>query len=237
MTEPAAHQDLGPTAEEVVPGVRWRPVAPADVPRLQRICLLTGDAGRDATDRTAHPDLLADVYATPYALHEARFGTVVEDADGVAGYLLGCRDTAAFERWREAEWWPPLRRRYPRPEDAERAFDVGPLRIVRTGVPPEPRWATHPSHLHVDLLPRVRGRGIGRLLLERVRAQLAADGSPGLHLEVSAANPGAVAFYRRSGLVELARSEGSYVFGCSFPSAGPSAAPSAGPADEGSPPA
>lgn len=225
MTEPPVPDlhldpDVGAGPSEIRPGVSWRRVTAADVPALREICLRTGDAGRDATARTRWPELLADVYATPYAVHEARFGTVVEDADGVAGYLLGCRDSAAFERWREAEWWPPLRAHYPRPEDAEE-FDAGPLRTVHGGVGPETVWATHPSHLHVDLLPRLQGKGIGRALLERVCAQLAADGSPGVHLGVSAANAGALAFYRRTGLQELASSERGYTFGRSFVSAGP----------------
>jgi ribosomal protein S18 acetylase RimI-like enzyme len=221
---PAPHHDPDVSAgpHEVRPGLWWRQVSVADVPALQEICLRTGDAGRDATARTAFPELLADVYATPYAHHEARFGTVVEDADGVAGYLLGCRDTAGFERWRETEWWPSLRARYPRPEDVQ-DFDAGPLRTVHGGVSPDPVWATHPSHLHVDLLPRLQGRGIGRALVQRVCAQLAADGSPGVHLGVSGANPGAVAFYRRAGLVELAATARGYTFGRSFGSAGPSA--------------
>lgn len=223
---PARHPgpDVGAGPSEVRPGLWWRRVTVADVPALQEICLRTGDAGGDGTARTAFPALLADVYATPYAHHEARFGTVVEDAAGVAGYLLGCRDTVAFEQWREAEWWPPLRARYPRPEEVGE-FDAGPLRTVHGGVRPEPVWATHPSHLHIDLLPRLQGKGIGRALVERVCAQLAADGSPGVHLGVSAANPGAVAFYRRTGLQELAASVRGYTFGRSF---GATASPAAG---------
>lgn len=209
-------------------GLRWRQVTAADVPALREVCLRTGDAGGDATARTRYPDLLGDVYAAPYAVREARFGTVVEDDEGVAGYLLGCRDTAAFEHWREAGWWPALRLRYPRPQDAGEGFDSAALRVVHAGVRPEPVWTTHPSHLHVDLLPRVQGRGLGRLLLQRVRAQLAADGSPGLHLGVSAANAGALRFYRRNGLVELARSEHGYTLGCPLSGESPSGGTSPG---------
>ncbi|WP_432562858.1 GNAT family N-acetyltransferase [Kineococcus sp. SYSU DK003] len=201
---------------EVRPGIRLRPVSIADVPALQDICLRTGDCGRDATALTRFPELLADVYATPYAHHEAAFGTVVQDEGGVAGYVLGCLDSAEFERWRQAAWWPPLRRRYPRPEDVEEGFDSGPLRTVATGTGPDPVWATHPSHLHIDLLPRLQGGGIGRVLVERVCAQLAAAGSPGVHLGVSARNPGAVEFYRRTGFTELARTAGGHTFGRSL---------------------
>nr|WP_246314447.1 GNAT family N-acetyltransferase [Kineococcus aurantiacus] len=166
--------------------------------------------------------MLGDVYAAPYAHHEAAFATVVEDDGGVAGYVLGCRDTAAFEAWREERWWPPLRAAYPRPETAAGGFDEPFLRIVHTGVRPEPVWATHPSHLHVDLLPRLQGAGVGRALIERVCAQLAAAGSPGVHLGVSARNPGAVAFYRRTGFTELSRSADGHTFGRTLSPAGPS---------------
>lgn len=204
--------------EEVRPGIGWRTVTLADVPDLQEICRRTGDSGADASARTRFPDLLADVYATPYAHREAAFGTLVLDHAGAAGYVLGCLDTAAFEAWREEHWWPGLRARYPRPDDADAGFDAGPLRTVHRGVGPDPVWRTHPSHLHVDLLPRLQGQGIGRALITRLCAQLAAAGSPGVHLGVSAANPGAVEFYRRTGFVELSRTAGGHTFGRVLPS-------------------
>ena len=45
----------------------------------------------------------------------SRTGTqlVAVDDQGVAGYLLSADDSRAFEAWAEAEWWPPLRERYP----------------------------------------------------------------------------------------------------------------------------
>ncbi len=197
--------------------VLLRPVRPEDLPALEEVCLRTGDRGADASARTRFPALLGDVYATPYAVHEARFATVVEDGHGVGGYLLGCLDTAAFERWRERSWWPPLRERYPLPEQVADGFDTPLLRAVHSGVPEQPVWRTHPSHLHVDLLPRLQGRGLGGALVRRLWVQLTAAGSPGVHLGVAAANPGAVRFYRRTGFTELSRDEGGYVFGRSLP--------------------
>ncbi|MEZ0490767.1 GNAT family N-acetyltransferase [Kineococcus sp. TBRC 1896] len=218
------------TEQEVRPGVRWRSVVPADAPVLSDLCRLTGDSGGDASGRTAFPGLLGDVYATPYAhayrVEGVSFGTLVLDVQGPAGYLLGCLDTARFEAWREEHWWPPLRRRYPRPEDGYvGTYDEPLLRTVHEGVRPDPLWARRPSpfpsHLHVDLLPRLQGRGVGRLLVERLCAQLAAAGSPGVHLGVSAANPGAVAFYRRTGFTELDRSPTGHTFGRVLSSPGP----------------
>jgi ribosomal protein S18 acetylase RimI-like enzyme len=63
--------------------------------------------------------------------------------------------------------------------------------------------AEHPSHLHVDLLPRWQGGGWGLVLLERLFAQLAAAGSPGVHLGVGTANDRAVRFYGRLGFEVL----------------------------------
>ncbi|GAB3453798.1 GNAT family N-acetyltransferase [Kineococcus endophyticus] len=221
------------TGPEVVPGVRWRPVVPDDAPVLSVLCRLTGDSGADASARTAFPDLLGDVYAAPYAhaygVDGASFGTLVLDEEGPAGYVLGCLDTARFEAWREEHWWPPLRRRYPRPEDGfAGTYDEWLLRIVHEGVRPDPLWADdssqqsprYPSHLHVDLLPRLQGRGLGRRLVDRLCAQLAAAGSPGVHLGVSAANPGAVEFYRRTGFIELDRSATGHTFGRALSSSG-----------------
>jgi ribosomal protein S18 acetylase RimI-like enzyme len=69
---------------------------------------------------------------------------------------------------------------------------------------PEP-YESYPSHLHIDLLERVRGRGFGRGMLERVMDKLRERGSPGVHLGMSVFNTLAFGFYQRLGFRDLIR--------------------------------
>jgi hypothetical protein len=46
----------------------------------------------------------------------------------------------------------------------------------------------YPAHLHVNLLPEARGRGVGHALLVRYRDALIARGAPGVHGESLASN-------------------------------------------------
>ena len=63
--------------------------------------------------------------------------------------------------------------------------------------------AAYPSHLHIDLLPRLQGQGWGRRLIDTLVERLRASGSHGLHLGVATANTKAQAFYRVIGFTEL----------------------------------
>ena len=102
-----------------------RPATLHDLPGAYRVCLLTADAGADASGPYRNPDLLGHVFVGPYVVGAPAHARVVADEDGVAGYLFGAADTLAFAAWAEAEWWPPLRapvpgarrgsRRTPRP--------------------------------------------------------------------------------------------------------------------------
>ena len=69
---------------------------------------------------------------------------------------------------------------------------------------PEP-YNQYPSHLHIDLLPRARGRGLGREMMNMLLAELTAKGSPGVHLGMGATNARAERFYRKLGFHELTR--------------------------------
>lgn len=80
--------------------------------RLAEICLLTGAAGGDATDLLSDPTLLTDAYLTPYLEREPDLCLVLADeADVPVGYAIGTADTAAFEQWCTAQWWPSVRAR------------------------------------------------------------------------------------------------------------------------------
>ena len=51
----------------------------------------------------------------------------------------------------------------------------------------------YPAHLHLNLLPRVQGRGLGSALL---RAWLDLAGPPAVHVGVNTGNSAAVGFWR-----------------------------------------
>jgi ribosomal protein S18 acetylase RimI-like enzyme len=183
---------------------RIRGYQPADLDALYRICLLTADNGGDATHRYSQPRLPGEIWVAPYAVLEPEHAFVAEDADGAGGYIVGALDTSAFEQREEREWWPRLRTRYPQPspEDRERMSESERLAIGNIHQPwlsrPE-LTARFPSHLHIDLLPRLQGHGIGRRLIATLVSSLRGQGSRGLHLFVSRENERAVGFYRHLG--------------------------------------
>jgi ribosomal protein S18 acetylase RimI-like enzyme len=59
--------------------------------------------------------------------------------------------------------------------------------------------ARRPAHLHVDLLPTARGRGAGRLLVQRWFEQLRALDVTGCHLQTMSHNHYAISFFRAVG--------------------------------------
>jgi ribosomal protein S18 acetylase RimI-like enzyme len=65
--------------------------------------------------------------------------------------------------------------------------------------------------MHIDLVPRMQGRGIGRPLIETLAAALRVQGSRGLHLFVGDRNKRAQGFYRHVGFTELS-AEGVHIF-------------------------
>jgi ribosomal protein S18 acetylase RimI-like enzyme len=186
-----------------------RAVQPSDLDDLYRICLATGAGGEDASALYRDPKLLGHVYAAPYAVLSPRSVFVVEDTEGVGGYIVGPPDTPEFETRLEAAWWPGLRRLYRDPSGEERAAWSRDQLMCYKIHHPECTAAEivepYPSHLHINLLPHLRGGGIGRQLMERWLATVRDMGSRGAHLAVGAANRRAIRFYRACGFRELER--------------------------------
>jgi GNAT superfamily N-acetyltransferase len=182
-----------------------RPVEPGDLDALYDVCLRTGDAGEDASSQFVDPRLLGEVYVGPYLVMPSGIGfTAVED--GVpSGYALAAVDTRRFEAECEAEWWPQLRKRYPRPAIDERSTDDAEI-IALIHDPESPSdevVASYPAHLHIDLLPVLQGRGVGREMMRRLLDELRTRGVPGVHLGVDARNQRAVGFYQHLGFDHL----------------------------------
>jgi len=175
-----------------------------DLPGAYRVCLLTGDSGKDATALARDPDLLGQIYVGPYIVGEPDLALVVADEYGVAGYCLAASDTRAWEAWARAHWWPELRTHHPLPAAGDSSLDAELIREIHE--PPQASAevvGSYPSHLHIDLLPPFQSGGWGRRLMETAMQSLRDDGSVGLHLGVSAKNTRALGFYEHLGFTEL----------------------------------
>jgi len=187
---------------------RIRPFQSDDLGELYRICLLTAYDGQDGTSLYRDARMPGYVYAAPYALFEPSLAFVAEDADGVGGYIVAALDSHAFEQRLERDWWPALRASHPEPsQDLAQGLSIPEQFALHwihhpVGTPDELARA-FPSHLHINLVPRLQGQGTGRQLIATVISALRDQGSAGLHLHVSLRNQRAARFYQRVGFAEL----------------------------------
>ncbi len=173
------------------------------------VCLRTGDNGDDGEPYFGDdPDALGRIFVGPYLAFEPELSLVLEDADGVCGYALGALDSRAFYDRYEREWRPRLCRDFPLPPGDpstwSRLQEVYGWYHHPDYFCPEP-YEAYPSHLHIDLLPRVQRRGFGRRMLTMLFDRLRERGSAGVHLGVRPLNTRAYGFYRTLGFRELAR--------------------------------
>jgi ribosomal protein S18 acetylase RimI-like enzyme len=152
----------------------------------------------------------ADLFTSYYTDAEPESALVAVRDGVVAGYLLGCVDS------RRA--WNPgaifgrhfLRRGIGfRPGTAGvvwRSFGDVVVDGVRRRLPPvslyDDRW---PAHLHIDLLPSIRGRGVGATLMRTWFGRLEAAGVAGCYLETLGENRDAIAFFESTGFSRQGR--------------------------------
>jgi ribosomal protein S18 acetylase RimI-like enzyme len=122
-------------------------------------------------------------------------------------FVAGTADTSIWERRLERQWWPRLRRQYPAPDETQMAeWSHDQRRVVMIHHPkpiPAAVVQSYPSHLHLNLLPRLRGRGTGSRMFAAWLAMAATRGIGALHVGVNRANTRAIGFWRRVGFVEL----------------------------------
>jgi ribosomal protein S18 acetylase RimI-like enzyme len=151
---------------------------------------------------------------------EPDFAFVLEDAQGVCGYVLGAPDSKRYYHAYLNTWLPEIRRRYAEPTGDPSGWDETQKVYYQYYHPdiywPEP-YAEYPSHVHIDLLSRAQGRGLGKEMMAVILRALTTAGSSGVHLGLAVSNQRAERFYRKLGFHELARVRDVLYLGKSLP--------------------
>lgn len=106
-----------------------RPATVADEEAVSHICMVTGEAGEDATGLYTIPELLSIVWARPYLHAKNAFAYVLvttlpdpnatnnenkeSGAERVIGYIIGTTDAIALDEELAKNWWPAYVEKYP----------------------------------------------------------------------------------------------------------------------------
>ena len=180
------------------------------------VCLHTGDSGRDAARLYTDPKALGNIYVGPYLEFEPELSFVLEDPQGVCGYTLGALDSKRFYDRYLNEWLPPLRAAFPAPMDDPsrwtRDQQAWNLYYHPEIFLPE-AYEQFPSHLHIDLVERAQGHGLGREMINVLLGELIRKRSAGVHLAMAIDNVRAERFYKKLGFHELARTTDTLYLG------------------------
>lgn len=185
---------------------------------LCRVCLMTGNGGKDATGQFKDPLLLGRRWVMPYVELEPHLALCLVSMENgeICGYALGCRDTIDFSKRLNEEYLPRMQKLYPRSPRSDKEGDIvadseGAMMkddeviedFYSFELPPEQVHLKYPSHMHIDLVPRGQGMNLGRFLLGSLLHTLRENGANMIHLEMWITNERAGLFYRRCGFQRL----------------------------------
>ena len=195
-------------------GVLLRAANTADLPELLRVCLETGDSGKDATHLHNLPELVGDIYVAPYVIHEPDFAYALLAENKVVGYLLGVLDTESFEKVLVDKYWPVAKAKYQQID-----FEITPsdqellAELDKQGFSDEEITKKYPSHLHIDIVESHQGAGYGKSMIAYLLNELKQAGSSGVHLHMSASNDRARVFYKKFGFIEVIEDANECIMG------------------------
>jgi len=191
-----------------------RPYEPADRAGVRKVCYETGFMGERVDWLWRDEESFCDMFSAHWTDHEPELATVAVLDDVVVGYLLGSMDSRSVSNAGKLVAHHAFRRgMLITPGTAGifwRMIGDGITDSLKHRLPPptyyDARW---PAHLHIDLLPVCRGRGIGATLVRGWLDTLRQASVPGCHLQTMAENHKAIAFFETMGFTKRGKPLGA----------------------------
>ena len=180
---------------------RIRAYQASDRATVRSIVFATGFMGDPVDWLWGDAKSFADLFTRYYTDREPESLFVAERAGTVVGYLSGSVDSgvsggaAKREIGRLVLQGALLRPRLA-PFFWRSMLDIARDRGAPDDVLGDARW---PAHLHINLLPEGRGKGLGRRLMDCWIERLCQRQSPGVHLGTFAENSRALRFFEGCG--------------------------------------
>ena len=196
--------------KEEYAGLVLRAYEGRDRESVRKISYETADAGRSGESICGDRELIADVLTAYYTDFEPGSSLVAEAGGEVVGYVNGCLDTGRSLRVTLLRVWPAAAARAAvrgglwKPDIWRLAWSAFAASLT-TPKALHKSLARHRAHLHVNLLPEVRARGVARRLIERFLEQIRAAGVSGVHASVREDNAIARRFFEKAGFAPLGR--------------------------------
>ena len=157
---------------------------------------------RDVCHKTAHTktyqknkDLVTTMYLDYYAIEEPEYVFVaVDETDTPIGYVLCSINYDKFHKVFIEKYASKIKKRFPIDYYNKNSFEP---KILKKHLP------QYPAHLHIDILDRYQGQGIGKRLLEALFNKLKEDHIPGVCLVAAKSNKNACGFYEHMGFQKI----------------------------------
>jgi ribosomal protein S18 acetylase RimI-like enzyme len=187
-----------------------RPYQTSDENAIIEITYKTGYMGEDLTGRRYCDDVrlwfMIFIFYYVHSEPEHFFVAVDTESNSVVGFICGTPDTLTQEVMFRKKMVPRIFMRligytiwrYPRSfmtiwgmyrHHTESTFDAEIKPII----------TQYPAHLHINMLPKFQGQGMGTKLIKRFETHMKGLGTKGIHLGTTNKNFKAVPFYYKMG--------------------------------------
>ncbi|KAI1278089.1 Protein O-GlcNAcase [Halotydeus destructor] len=184
-----------------------RPFLPDDEESVYKVYSKSSSCDSELEAANENATLLGDYAIGDYLCLSPEFCFVVEDEVSICGYAVAAVDAVQHYKRMKMSWLPDLASKHPVQEknsetptaDSHSLIKKLHEKRAKEESFPESVIKTHPSLIHLDILPHIVDPSVSKRLLACTLAALKANGSTGVFAKGHSSNKGFLELYSKLG--------------------------------------